>query len=105
MSHYYLNEDHSYRPCSLMEWASQLDTLTKTDKKHVADEVIEGVRVSTVWLGLDHNYFGGRPLLFETMVFNAEGSDIYCERYTTWEQAESGHNKAVEWVKDGCKDE
>lgn len=27
------------------------------------------VFVSTVFLGIDHNYFGGRPLLFETMSF------------------------------------
>lgn len=26
-------------------------------------------RVSTVWLGLDHNWGGGEPLLFETMSF------------------------------------
>ena len=46
--------------------------------------------VSTVFLGMDHNFGGGPPVLFETMVFGGpmEGEQ---ERYHTWEQAEEGH--------------
>jgi len=28
-----------------------------------------GERLSTVWLGMDHSFGGGRPLIFETMLF------------------------------------
>ena len=37
---------------------------------HIGDTTIGNVRVSTIFLGLDHNVFGDRPPeLFETMVF------------------------------------
>ena len=104
--HYYLNEDHSYTPCDLMTWAMQLEELWEARKKHVAVDIIEGKRISTVWLGLDHSYDGRKPLLFETMIFADDeiGGDIYMDRYTTWEEAEAGHQKAIQWVKDGCID-
>lgn len=58
-------------------------------------EIDEDVRVSTVWLGLDHNFYGeGPPLIFETMIFGGPLND-YQERYSTEEQARTGHNAAV----------
>lgn len=51
--------------------------------------------VSTVFLGLDHNFGEGKPLLFETMIFTGE-HDGYQERYSTWEEAVEGHKKACE---------
>lgn len=52
-----------------------------------------GMLVSTVWLGLNHNYGDGPPLIFETMVFPSvdDLTDLDCERYTTEEQAVAGH--------------
>lgn len=107
MNHFYLNDDHTYRCCSLTEWSEQIDKLYKENKKHLAYDIINGKLVSTIWLGLNHNHHGGRPLLFETMVFSEEqsGHDIYMDRYTTWHEAIVGHKKAVQWVLDGCKDE
>lgn len=100
--HYFLNKDHTYKPCDLMTWAKQYEEL----EKHVANDEINGCRISTIWLGLDHNYYNpGDPLVFETMVFNSSGEDKYCMRYSTWEQAEAGHQEAIEWVKNGCKEE
>jgi hypothetical protein len=55
------------------------------------------VSVSTVFLGLDHNFGeGGAPLLFETMVFGLPGED--CRRYSTWAEAEEGHARIVAQV-------
>lgn len=101
MSKYYLNDDHTYRPAELMEWAMQLEELSQTGKRKVANDIIHGKHVSTVWLGLNHNFGIGKPLVFETMVFSEHDSatDIYMDRYTTWEEAEAGHKKAIEWVK------
>jgi hypothetical protein len=73
----------------LVEWAQWFE---KADR-HVAQDVIEGIRISTVFLGLDHSF--GRtpyPILFETMVFGGK-FDQECERYATWEQAVVGHNQ------------
>jgi hypothetical protein len=99
--HYFLNEDHTYRPCELMEWAKQFETIDR----HVGEDDVDNHRISTVWLGLDHNYWGGPPLVFETMVFKPNGEENYCVRYTTWDEAVGGHQKAVQWVKDGCKED
>jgi hypothetical protein len=70
-------------------WAQWLET---ADRK-VADDFDErtGIRISTVFLGLDHNHSQqGPPLLFETMVFGGL-LDGETERYATWEDAERGH--------------
>jgi hypothetical protein len=40
------------------------------------DQLPDGSRLSTVWLGLDHNVFGGPPLIFETMRFSAESEEV-----------------------------
>ena len=49
-----------------------------------------GVMVSTVFLGMDHGFGGGPPLLFETMIFGGE-SDGAQWRFSTWEEAEAHH--------------
>ena len=53
-------------PASLLTWAQWYETA----ERHVADTwVTPTVRVSTVFLGLDHQFGEGPPLLFETMAF------------------------------------
>lgn len=51
----------------------------------------DGVKVSTVFLGIDHGGFGdGPPMLFETMIFG--GPDDGAQwRFATWEEAEAHH--------------
>lgn len=54
--------------------------------------------VSTVWLGLDHNWWaGGPPLIFETMIFGGP-LDGELWRYSTPEQARAGHRRVVRLV-------
>jgi len=49
--------------------------------------------ISTVWLGLNHNFWGeGPPLIFETMVFPSE--ETY--RYATEQEALTNHARLVE---------
>jgi hypothetical protein len=49
--------------------------------------------VSTVFLGLDHQYGDGPPILFETMVFgDSDMTDHYQQRYSTWHEAMDGHH-------------
>lgn len=64
-----------------------------------------GYVVSTVFLGLDHNYSDeGPPILFETMIFCGDKTlHEYQERYATWKEAEVGHQLAVGLVKDRIK--
>jgi len=75
----------------LIKWAIWFGTA----KRHVAKtEITPEIKVSTVFLGLDHQYGDGPPLIFETMVFGGE-LDGQMERYSTWEEAETGHKQ---WV-------
>ena len=68
------------------------------EKKIVKQDDVLGSRVSTVFLGLNHEWvFNLPPLLFETMIFGGE-HDLYCERCTTWDQAVIQHKRAVEML-------
>ena len=54
------------------------------------------IRISTVFLfGINHAFGECAPLLFETRIFGGP-LDLYQVRYSTWEQAESGHATALE---------
>lgn len=64
----------------------------------VAKTTVGDVEVSTVWLGIDHQYGDGPPLIFETMVFDGP-LDQECERYSTEEQAKAGHEAMVARVR------
>lgn len=58
----------------------------------------EPTRISTVFLGLDHSFGDGPPMLFETMIFGGS-LDGEQERYSTWDEAEAGHKRWVEKVR------
>lgn len=67
----------------------------KQNRRVALTQVTGNIRVSTVFLGLDHNFSPlGPPLLFETMIFGGP-HDQYQDRYSTWEEAEQGHLRAV----------
>ena len=55
------------------------------------------MRVSTVFLALDHRFMGGGPpLVYETMVFGlADFDDRECERYSTRADAIAGHARIL----------
>ncbi len=68
-------------------------------ERHVAKTSISlDISVSTVFLGIDHSFNSEIPILFETMIFGGKHNE-YQERYTTWEQAEKGHERAVTLCK------
>lgn len=88
MSDYY---DRDGRPLTLHEWAAGFED---PEYKRVDEDDVGGVRVSTVWLGLDHGHGAGRPLIFETMVFGGVGDgDVW--RYATEAEALAGHVRVV----------
>lgn len=79
----------------VIEWGQWFET---AERQVAKTELPNGVRISTVFLGLDHNFSGGIPILFETMIFGGK-HDQYQERYATWDEAESGHKKAIAKVE------
>lgn len=92
-----LMEDHSYRI--------------------VQQEDIGPYAVSTVWLGLDHNYVReGPPIIFETMVFaTAERDDPKhkglhefddaCWRWPTEAEARQGHSEIMTLIRATLQEE
>lgn len=100
---YYKLEDHSPVPVDdVLIWAEWFEEAYKSGGTIVKSDMIQGVHISTVFLGLDNGFNFGqpgyKPLLFETMVFGGE-LDFYKQRYSTWLGAESEHDKIVEKVK------
>lgn len=80
---------------NLLKWGEWFEK--SREQKIVAKTKVGKQEVSTVFLGLDHNFGGGKPLLFETMIFP---ECIEMERYTTWEEAEKGHEEFVKKLLD-----
>ncbi len=91
----YILEGHEPVECNdLMKWGKWLEAADRC----VAKTVIETIRISTVFLGLNHGYGEEPPILFETMIFGGD-FDEEMWRYSTWEEAVKGHQEAVEKVK------
>jgi hypothetical protein len=72
------------------------ELLARENYRRVALTVIrDDVEVSTVWLGLDHNWHDdGPPVIFETMIFGGP-LDLECWRYVTEAEAQAGHDEVV----------
>ncbi len=51
----------------------------------------EGVRISTVFLGMDHAMIGDVPLLFKTMVFGGQFHGLQ-RSFATWHYSEIFHS-------------
>lgn len=87
-------------PIEFEQWAAIREVPYRSVVKQ---DTINHKFISTVWLGVNHNFGEGKPLIFETMIFPEEGKDKwqeeYCERYSTMEEAIQGHKRAVALVE------
>jgi hypothetical protein len=80
--------DINGNPMTLEEWAIGPNGGWKIGK-----DAINGIDVSTVWLGMNHSWTGGIAI-FETMTFPENGNGVWedCQwRYATKENAKLGH--------------
>lgn len=99
-------------PEGLHEWARDFENINI--KRVAQDTLLNGIRVSTIWLGLNHRYDGGRPLIFESMSFVPQHTkaEIWGKtfewieepigeqlRYATEEEAILGHKMLVKKFK------
>lgn len=105
MSYFKLDENKNVLESSLEEYSNFIAGKLPTNYMHVGDSKIDGYRISTIFIGscfsFDEN---SNPLTFETCIFNKNDHSIYQKRYTSWQEAEEGHNNATEWVKSKCKE-
>ena len=88
------DERRPVRVATVEEWGRFYET---TDRV-VAKDIIGDAEVSTVFLGLDHQFGDGPPILFETMIFGG-AHDMHQDRCSTWQQAEAMHAKACALVR------
>ena len=91
---YILDENKKPVPASIYQWS---EWSTVAGNKIVEQTYFGNVKVSTVFLGLDHSFWGGNPVLFETMIFDGV-HDQYQERYETYDDAVKGHWNACDLV-------
>lgn len=96
MEKYILDANGNPVPADLDTWAKWYET--NRESRRVALDEFDNIRVSTVFLALNHNWGDGPPLLFETMVFGGK-MDEYMRRYSTRKEAENGHKEVVSMVK------
>ena len=96
MGDYFILNGRKIVAVTLEEWGRWFEHFPN---RRVAEDRIGPVRISTVFLGLDHA-LGDRPQLFETMIFGGE-HDEWQERCATYDEAEAMHARAVRLVKGG----
>lgn len=83
----------------LMKWARWLE---ESKDRILRQETIKGKFISTVFLGLDYNFYGTPPILYETMVFDETKHSIEkygTSRYYTRKEALKGHRDMVKRIK------
>ena len=85
--YYNLNSDGSVTPTS--DYMRDLPTVLKQDRdsRHI---------VSTIFLGLNHSFGLGEPVLFETIVFDKNRDTLEELRYCTFDEAVHGHFELCE---------
>lgn len=115
--------DRSGNVISFRDWArlKAWDETRQREYTRVAQTTVGDYWISTVWIGLNHNFGDGPPLIFETMVFNksfpdqpplselfnsdverpefTNWTDLDMRRYSTEEEALLGHEEMVEKVR------
>jgi hypothetical protein len=92
LKHYILDEHHHpVEEPSFLRWAEWFETRNRiVDRTDINPKTY----VSTVFLGMDHRYYGhGPPILFETMIFGGP-LDGQTWRYSSWDDAQTGHYAA-----------
>jgi len=75
----------------------------ETADRRIGFDAVGRYDVSTIFLGIDHNWGDGPPVLWETMVFDREGAhrfrDEWCHRYSSRDEAALGHAMTVSLVR------
>ena len=88
----YYHRDGTLYTGDVLEWAKDFE---ESDRQVASTCLLNRVWISTVWMGLDHSFGSGPPLIFESMAFFGSARDRDCDRYSTEEEALAGHERMV----------
>lgn len=110
--------DREGKPLTLLEYAEKFGSIEARDAYRKLDytEVGGMAFVSTIWLGINHRFGPGPPLIFETMAFLIPRDDdppgllgrppltelseyVPTRRYSTEDEARLGHLEVVAEVE------
>jgi hypothetical protein len=100
--HYVLDSDGEPRvEPDLITWAKWFEGAERHLAKTTIKNLVTGREhlVSTVFLGLDHRFRGGDPVLWETMVFGDDDDSMYERRYSSRSEALAGHAEVCREVR------
>jgi hypothetical protein len=90
---YILDENNRPVVCeNILEWSRWME-----NNKFIKQTKTDSYFVSTVFLGIDHNWSGkGPPVLFECMIFaDDDWVDLACQRYCTYDEALEDHPRMI----------
>lgn len=93
--YYILGNNNCVLEVPMEQWAKMFEKQNRIVKVTKTNDV----KISTVFLGLDHQFGNGPPLVFETMIFGGK-YDQYQWRCSTWDAALRNHEEACEKNKD-----
>lgn len=109
-----LDEDHNPKTVTVREWSEWYEAASKDGReaRRVASTETATMWVSTVFLGINHQFGDGPPILFETMIFTREEypkefegkitwhrDDLDTIRYATWDDALTAHTTIVRRIQ------
>ena len=95
MSDYYKLWGREAVPATMKEWSSSYE---QQNMRRVGFYKDGDLVVSTVFLGMDHSFGFGPPMIFETLTQRVGGEENMV-RYSTWKQARAGHHAMVRKLK------
>ena len=88
-------------PCDMWTWGAAAENRRNYERDPWCvgqTKWADGAALSTVFLGLDHQWGDeGPPILFETMLFD-DDEDDYQTRCSTWDEALVMHRAGVLWA-------
>jgi hypothetical protein len=91
--------DPDGQPLEMLEWAQMLESI---ERRVAVTTFADGMYVSTVWLGLNQQFFldDDIPLIYESMVFAGDfpNEDYDMQRYANKVDAWKGHQQLVALV-------
>lgn len=82
-------------PCTLTEFA---DAMKDDANRVVAQNMVGELQVSTIFTGIDSNWGGDVPLLFETVVFGLPEDLRPQWSLSTWDESMEVHNMLVKML-------
>ena len=78
--------------CTLAEFSKSMQ---EDEKRILAQATIDNLQISTIFIGIDQNWGGGDPLLFETVVFGLPDDLQPRWSFSSWDEAMEIHNLLV----------